>query len=248
MVSKAKNSQFANTVTSKATGALNKVKNNGFIQDVTGVTKNNALKGVNNASSALDSFANTNSTFKNLQNNISQITDKLSDVDKHLPGNISDKVNSAKNNINYISTKNNTLLNKGQQQGFIKNLLDKDVRNAQKELADAQKKFTALSNQKNKIKNGFVENLNIDLDKNVADLDMFKKNNKTYQNLTGGLIDAQNAYDKALRRTKKARTAVIGTTAGVGAGAYALNKNKKNKEQQEQLQYIDPSIGLNNNI
>ena len=82
-----------------------------------------------------------------------------------------------------------------------------------------------------------LENLNIDLDKNIANMNQFKKSNKEFQNLTKNISDAQAAYDKAVRSTKRARTAVIGT-AGIGAGMYGLNKASKNNDKNKQLQYI----------
>lgn len=218
---------------------VNKAKNSGFVQNVTGVAKKNAMNGLENANSAMNNFANTNGTFKTLQNNISTITDKIKNVDGHLPGNINDKVNKAKNNVEYVTTKNNTLLNKAQQQGAIKNLFDKGVRNAQKEVMEAQKKLGNLTNEQAKIKNNVLENLNIDLDKNIADMNNFKNNNEQFKKLNNNLSQAQLAYDKAVRNTKRARTAVIGTAAGLGAGAYGMHKSKQNKDKNEQLQYIN---------
>lgn len=223
----------------KLTGLVNKAKNNSFVQNVTGAAQRNAMQGLNNANSAMNNFANTNSTFKTLQNNISTINNKIKNVDGHLPGNITNKVNKAKNNVDYLTTKNKTLLEKGQQQSFIKNMFDKGVKNAQQEVAQAQKKLSNLTNEQAKLRNNVLENLNIDLDKNIADMNQFKKSNKEFQNLTKDISHAQAAYDKAVRNTKRARTAVIGT-AGVGAGAgmYGINRAKQNNDKNKQLQYI----------
>lgn len=195
------------------------------------------MQGLNNANSAMNNFANTNSTFKALQNNISTINNKIKNVDGHLPGNITNKVNKAKNNVDYLTTKNKTLLEKGQQQSFIKNMFDKGVKNAQQEVAQAQKKLSNLTNEQAKLRSNVLENLNIDLDKNIADMNQFKKSNKEFQNLTKNISHAQAAYDKAVRNTKRARTAVIGT-AGAGAGMYGLNRAKQNNDKNKQLQYI----------
>ena len=195
------------------------------------------MQGLNNANSAMNNFANTNSTFKALQNNISTINNKIKNVDGHLPGNITNKVNKAKNNVDYLTTKNKTLLEKGQQQSFIKNMFDKGVKNAQQEVAQAQKKLSNLTNEQAKLRSNVLENLNIDLDKNIANMNQFKKSNKEFQNLTKNISDAQAAYDKAVRNTKRARTAVIGT-AGAGAGMYGLNRAKQNNDKNKQLQYI----------
>lgn len=195
------------------------------------------MEGLNNANSAMNNFANTNSTFKTLQNNISTINNKIKNVDGHLPGNIINKVNKAKNNVDYLTTKNKTLLEKGQQQSFIKNMFDKGVKNAQQEVAQAQKKLSNLTNEQARLRSNVLENLNIDLDKNIANMNQFKKSNKEFQNLTKNISDAQAAYDKAVRSTKRARTAVIGT-AGVGAGMYGLNRASKNNDKNKQLQYI----------
>lgn len=195
------------------------------------------MEGLNNVNSAMNNFANTNSTFKTLQNNISTINNKIKNVDGHLPGNIINKVNKAKNNVDYLTTKNKTLLEKGQQQSFVKNMFDKGVKNAQQEVAQAQKKLSNLTNEQAKLRSNVLENLNIDLDKNIANMNQFKQSNKEFQNLTKNISDAQAAYDKAVRSTKRARTAVIGT-AGVGAGMYGLNKASKNNDKNKQLQYI----------
>lgn len=195
------------------------------------------MEGLNNVNSAMNNFANTNSTFKTLQNNISTINDKIKNVDGHLPGNIINKVNKAKNNVDYLTTKNKTLLEKGQQQSFVKNMFDKGVKNAQQEVAQAQKKLSNLTNEQARLRSNVLENLNIDLDKNIANMNQFKKSNKEFQNLTKNISDAQAAYDKAVRSTKRARTAVIGT-AGVGAGMYGLNRASKNNDKNKQLQYI----------
>lgn len=195
------------------------------------------MEGLNNVNSAMNNFANTNSTFKTLQNNISTINNKIKNVDGHLPGNITNKVNKAKNNVDYLTTKNKTLLEKGQQQSFIKNVFDKGVKNAQQEVAQAQKKLNNLTNEQARLRSNVLENLNIDLDKNIANMNQFKKSNKEFQNLTRNISDAQAAYDKAVRSTKRARTAVIGT-AGVGAGMYGLNRASKNNDKNKQLQYI----------
>lgn len=195
------------------------------------------MEGLNNVNSAMNNFANTNSTFKTLQNNISTINNKIKNVDGHLPGNIINKVNEAKNNVDYLTTKNKTLLEKGQQQSFIKNMFDKGVKNAQQEVAQAQKKLSNLTNEQARLRSNVLENLNIDLDKNIANMNQFKKSNKEFQNLTKNISDAQAAYDKAVRSTKRARTAVIGT-AGVGAGMYGLNKASQNNDKNKQLQYI----------
>ena len=221
----------------KLTGLVNKAKNSSFVQNVTGAAQRNAMQGLNNANSAMNNFANTNSTFKALQNNISTINNKIKNVDGHLPGNITNKVNKAKNNVDYLTTKNRTLLEKGQQQSFIKNMFDKGVKNAQQEVAQAQKKLSNLTNEQAKLRSNVLENLNIDLDKNIANMNQFKKSNKEFQNLTKNISDAQAAYDKAVRNTKRARTAVVGT-AGVGAGMYGLNKAKQNNDKNKQLQYI----------
>lgn len=195
------------------------------------------MQGLNNANSAMNNFANTNSTFKTLQNNFSTINNKIKNVDGHLPGNITNKVDKAKNNVDYLTTKNKTLLEKGQQQSFIKNMFDKGVKNAQQEVAQAQKKLSNLTNEQARLRSNVLENLNIDLDKNIANMNQFKKSNKEFQNLTKNISDAQAAYDKAVRSTKRARTAVIGT-AGVGAGMYGLNRASKNNDKNKQLQYI----------
>lgn len=195
------------------------------------------MEGLNNVNSAMNNFANTNSTFKTLQNNISTINNKIKNVDGHLPGNIINKVNEAKNNVDYLTTKNKTLLEKGQQQSFVKNMFDKGVKNAQQEIAQAQKKLSNLTNEQARLRSNVLENLNIDLDKNIANMNQFKKSNKEFQNLTKNISDAQAAYDKAVRSTKRARTAVIGT-AGVGAGMYGLNKASQNNDKNKQLQYI----------
>ena len=195
------------------------------------------MQGLNNANSAMNNFANTNSTFKALQNNISTINNKIKNVDGHLPGNITNKVNKAKNNVDYLTTKNKTLLEKGQQQSFIKNMFDKGVKNAQQEVAQAQKKLSNLTNEQAKLRSNVLENLNIDLDKNIANMNQFKKSNKEFQNLTKNISHAQAAYDKAVRNTKRARTAVIGTV-GAGAGMYGLNRAKQNNDKNKQLQYI----------
>lgn len=195
------------------------------------------MEGLNNVNSAMNNFANTNSTFKTLQNNISTINNKIKNVDGHLPGNIINKVNEAKNNVDYLTTKNKTLLEKGQQQSFVKNMFDKGVKNAQQEVAQAQKKLSNLTNEQARLRSNVLENLNIDLDKNIANMNQFKKSNKEFQNLTKNISDAQAAYDKAVRSTKRARTAVIGT-AGVGAGMYGLNKASQNNDKNKQLQYI----------
>lgn len=195
------------------------------------------MQGLNNANSAMNNFANTNSTFKTLQNNISTINNKIKNVDGHLPGNITNKVNKAKNNVDYLTTKNKTLLEKGQQQSFIKNMFDKGVKNAQQEVAQAQKKLSNLTNEQAKLRSNVLENLNIDLDKNIANMNQFKKSNKEFQNLTKNISHAQAAYDKAVRNTKRARTAVIGTV-GAGAGMYGLNRAKQNNDKNKQLQYI----------
>lgn len=195
------------------------------------------MEGLNNVNSAMNNFANTNSTFKTLQNNISTINNKIKNVDGHLPGNITNKVDKAKNNVDYLTTKNKTLLEKGQQQSFVKNMFDKGVKNAQQEVAQAQKKLSNLTNEQARLRGNVLENLNIDLDKNIANMNQFKKSNKEFQNLTKNISDAQAAYDKAVRSTKRARTAVIGT-AGVGAGMYGLNKASKNNDKNKQLQYI----------
>ena len=195
------------------------------------------MQGLNNANSAMNNFANTNSTFKALQNNISIINNKIKNVDGHLPGNITNKVNKAKNNVDYLTTKNKTFLEKGQQQSFIKNMFDKGVKNAQQEVAQAQKKLSNLTNEQAKLRSNVLENLNIDLDKNIANMNQFKKSNKEFQNLTKNISHAQAAYDKAVRNTKRARTAVIGTV-GAGAGMYGLNRAKQNNDKNKQLQYI----------
>ena len=197
------------------------------------------MEGLNNANSAMNNFANTNSTFKTLQNNISAINNKIKNVDGHLPGNITNKVNRAKNNVDYLTTKNKTLLEKGQQQSFIKNMFDKGVKNAQQEVAQAQKKLNNLTNEQTRLRSNVLENLNVDLDKNIANMNQFKKSNKEFQNLTRNISDAQAAYDKAVRNTKRARTAVIGTAGvGVGAGMYGLNRASQNNDKNKQLQYI----------
>lgn len=141
------------------------------------------MEGLNNANSAMNNFANTNSTFKTLQNNISTINNKIKNVDGHLPGNIINKVNKAKNNVDYLTTKNKTLLEKGQQQSFIKNMFDKGVKNAQQEVAQAQKKLSNLTNEQARLRSNVLENLNIDLDKNIANMNQFKKSNKEFQKL-----------------------------------------------------------------
>lgn len=206
------------------------------------------MNGLNDANSAMNNFMSTNNTFKTLQDNISNITGKINNVDRHLPGNISKKVDRAKGAVDYATTKNKTLLDKAQQQNAIKNFFDKGVKNAQKEVMEAQKNLTKLTSEHNKIKNNVLENLNIELDKNIADINKFKTTDKTFKKLDSGLTQAQSAYDKAVRNTRRARTAVVGTAAGVGAGAYGLNKMKQNKDKNQQLQYIDPMTGLNNNI
>lgn len=221
----------------KLTGLVNKAKNSSFVQNVTGAAQRNAMQGLNNANSAMNNFANTNSTFKALQDNILTINNKIKNVDGHLPGNITNKVNRAQNNVDYLTTKNKTLLEKGKQQGFVKNMLDKGVRNAQQEVAQAQRKLSNLTNEQTKLRNNVLENLNIDLDKNIADMNQFKKSNKEFQSLTKNISHAQAAYDKAVRNTKRARTAVIGT-AGAGAGMYGLNRAKQNNDKNKQLQYI----------
>ena len=221
----------------KLTGLVNKAKNSSFVQNVTGAAQRNAMQGLNNANSAMNNFANTNSAFKTLQNNISTINNKIKNVDGHLPGNITNKVNRAQNNVDYLTTKNKTLLEKGKQQGFVKNMLDKGVRNAQQEVAQAQRKLSNLTNEQTKLRNNVLENLNIDLDKSIADMNQFKKSNKEFQNLTKNISHAQAAYDKAVRNTKRARTAIIGT-AGAGAGMYGLNRAKQNNDKNKQLQYI----------
>lgn len=214
---------------------VSKAKNSGFVQNVTGAAKKNAMMGLENANSAMNNFANTNNTFKTLQNNISTISDKIKNVDGHLPGNITNKVNKAQNNVEYLTTKNKTLLEKGQTQGFVKNLFDKGVKNAQSEVNKAQKNLGNLRNEQAKIKNSFLENLNIDLDKNMADMNKFTKSNTDYNNLKKNISDAQTAYDKAVRNTKRARTAVIG---GVGATAYGAHKIKQNQDKNKPLEYI----------
>ena len=102
---------------------------------------------------------------------------------------------------------------------------------------NAQKNLTKLQAEQSKIKNSVLENLNVDLDKNIANMQDFTKNNVEFNNLKKNMNDAKNAYDKALRNTRRARTAVVGGVAGVGATAYGMNKAKKNKESN-QLQYI----------
>lgn len=217
---------------------MSKAKNSGFVQNISGAAKKKAMSGLDNANSAMNNFTNTNSTMKGLQNNISTISDKIKNVDGHLPGNINNKINTATNNVDYLTTKNRTLLNKAQQQGVVKNFFDSNVRNAQNEVMEAQKKLGNLTNQRNALRNTTLENLNIDLDKNLADMKQFKSSNSEYGNLKKNLTESQSAYDKAVRNTNRARKNLAIGTVGVGAGAYGINKAKQNSNNNKPLEYI----------
>lgn len=221
---------------------MNKATNNTFVQNLTGVAKKNAKNGLENATSAMDNFKNTSTVFKALQNNIGSTSDKIKNVEGHLPGNIVNKVNDAKNNVDYLLTKNKTILEKGQQQGIIKNLLDKSVKSARNEVNNAQRNLGSLIDEKSKLKNSMLTNLNINLDKNVADLNKFKTISPDYNDLKKKISDSQSAYDKALRSTKKTRTAVVGGATATGYGVHTLKKSiksRKAKQEEEQpLEYI----------
>lgn len=193
--------------------------------------------GLDNANSAMNNFTNTG-VFKTLQNNITNTSDKIKNVDGHLPGNIVNKVNDAKNNVDYLLTKNKTILEKSQNQGLVKNLFDKSVKNAKNEVSNAQKNLGNLVGEQSKIKNSILNDLNINLDKNVADMNKFKNYSPEFNDLTKKISDSQSAYDKALRSTKRTRTAVVGGVGATGYGVHKLNKIKKTKEENKPLEYI----------
>lgn len=217
------------------TGLVNTAKNSGFVQNLSGAAKNKAGNNLMTSMNSMSDFKNTNKVYGTLKNNVADAANKVKNIDNHLPGDINKKVDNAKKNVDYLSTKNKTLLEKGQSQGKLKNLFDSKVRNAQKEVSNAQSNLSNITKEQARIKNSTLTDFNTDLDKHNADFMKFKDTNDDFRNLNKGLQDSQSAYDKAVRSTKKTRTAVIG---GLGATAYGVNKINTKDGQNQGLNYI----------
>lgn len=170
------------------------------------------------------------------------ISDKINNVEAHLPGNISNQLNSAKKQLEYTRLKNKTLLDRRQQQGFVKNLLDVDSRKAQKEVNNAKKKLMKMKDQKHKLTQSTLMDLTVDLDRTKATKKMIE-DASGITDMKGNVEEMQRAYDKAVRSTRNTRMATIGSA---GVGGYKVNQVRKKKNDSQEPKYNYYATGLNN--
>lgn len=188
-----------------------------------------------------DNIKKTNVAYQQVNKNMADASSKLKNVDKHLPGNINNKVNDAINNLDTLNIENNSLLKRRGEQNFMQNLFDSESRKAKRVVGSAENSLDRLKKTQNIERQKVTNNLNVQMDKSKADMKRLEDTIGITQ-LNSNVADAQAAYDKATRNTSRARTAVIGGAIGSGLVAKKLSDNKSNNSQF----YYQPN--LNNNF
>lgn len=116
---------------------------------------------------------------------------------------------------------------------MIKNFFSEDVKNAKNEIKNAQNKFNELSsrvsNEKELVKNRMIDELN------QANAEaQFLSDRSGITDAKNRLDVAQQAYDRALRTTRRARTVATGIGAGATALAVSTNKSDTGIEENNQ--------------
>lgn len=221
----------------------NVVKSSKYLSNLTGAAKQTAKGGLDDAVNTLNKAKSKNPSLHAVSEEIGNIGKKIQNIDKNLPGDITNNLKNAQKQLEYTGIKNKSLMERRQQQNAIQNFFDTQSKSAQKEMNKAQKNLINAQKQQQKAKQVTLNNLNVDLDANNA----FKKQLEDASGITDmnqKVSDMQKAYDKATRATTRTRMATIG-----GAGAIAYGANKANQaKNKEQPQYNYYGAGLNNSF
>lgn len=141
------------------------------------------------------------------------------------------KVSDVNKNKEIFNIRNNQAIKRESEQGALKNLFDKEVRNVRKQRKAFDKDIKSI--QKEKLKDTRIadlkkkrDGLNADLTQYYDRIGLDKANDSVNQ--------AQKMYSKAVRRTNLAR-------GGVGAGVGVMGLKKlKNNNTQPQNSNIEP--------
>lgn len=203
------------------------VKSSKVYGNLSGANMSSAKKTMDKAKSKMDDLVNS-TPIKKYTENIKSTKNSIKNIDKIIadqPEAIN--LNSAKRTLERAKIDNRGTLRKAENQSFIRNIFDKDVRRAKKTLRNAESNLNSAQNKYNNYKNSTLDDLRKSQALNELDLDTVKAENN-FNGIKNNLDDAKKAYNKAVRNTYATRGAVIGVPTLIGANIAKRKSNKNN--------------------
>lgn len=219
-------------------------KSAGLFSNALGVGKRVARNNLDDAINNLQKLTSKSTVYSAAKNNVDDLMGKMKDIDGLIPG-AKQGLEQAQRNASYVTQKNQHITDKALNQGFIKNLFDKEVRSSNKEISSAKNKLNKAKSSYDKQYSDKMYELSGNINKAKADLNLIE-DVEGISNANKKIADAQKAYDKATRSTRQARTTLAGGGAIGLAGLNSISKPAK-KPTQPQQQFVDYSNDTLNN-
>lgn len=187
------------------------------------------------ATQALNTAKNSNAGRKMNSNMANIMEKKINNIDDYIPGAVKDSLTNSKVNLNYARDANKTILDEFNTKSLIGKMKDSQGRAATKELKNANKAVNSAAVNMDKAKEDLLSRYNKSFDKYNAGVNRIDETSGINK-LKDDVVMKQQAYDKALGKTRNARLGTAGVAA-LGYGAKKINDNKQQQFNQQQLPY-----------
>lgn len=196
-----------------------------------GTTKKLAKNELDDSISKLNNLVE-NQSFKGAKNKVDDIAKKMSNVDDMVSPSTVNEFKNAQSNFKYVTQKNEHLLKRRSEQGTMKNLFDRESAGAVKEVKKANKQVDNLNSKLNNEKSKIEYDLTGQLNQAKADMGL-EADKLGVTDAQDKVNEAQKAFDKATRSTRKARMTVGLGALGGGAILSKAGKNSNNERQYD---------------